>query len=89
MLNSATAMTPATTVQATKNCMAGLVMTCSSPEAALIVFAVVLGFIGLKLVGEFGGVEVPTVSSLLFVLGVLGTGVGASILEATADGEAS
>lgn len=47
--------------------------------------AVVLGFIGVKLIGEFGGIEVPTVSSLLFVLGVLGTGVGASILEATAD----
>ena len=49
--------------------------------------AVVLGFIGVNLIGECGGIEVPTVSSLLFVLGVLGTGVGASILEATADGE--
>ena len=50
--------------------------------------AVVLGFIGVKLIGEFGGIEVPTVSSLLFVLGVLGTGVAASVLEATAEGDA-
>ena len=45
--------------------------------------AVVLGFIGVKLIGEFGGYEIPTVSSLLIVLGVLGTGVGLSVLEAT------
>jgi predicted tellurium resistance membrane protein TerC len=50
--------------------------------------AVVLGFIGVKLIGEFGGIEVPTVSSLLFVLGVLGTGVAASVLEATAEDDA-
>ena len=47
----------------------------------------VLGFIGFKLIGSFAGYEVPTVSSLLLVLGVLGTGVGLSVLEASADAE--
>ena len=48
---------------------------------------VVLGFIGVKLIGSFAGYEVPTESSLLLVLGVLGTGVGLSVLEASADAE--
>ena len=47
--------------------------------------AVVLGFIGVKLIGSFAGFEIPTVSSLLLVLGVLGSGVGLSVLEVTAD----
>jgi len=51
--------------------------------------AVVLGFIGVKLIGEFAGFEISTVSSLLVVLGVLGTGVGASVLEATAEEDES
>jgi len=46
--------------------------------------AVVLGFIGLKLIGSFAGFEIPTLDSLLLVLGTLGTGVGLSVLEATA-----
>ena len=46
--------------------------------------AIVLGFIGLKLIGSFAGYEIPTESSLLLVLGVLGSGVGLSVLEATA-----
>jgi len=46
--------------------------------------AVVLGFIGLKLIGSFAGYEIPTLDSLLLVLGTLGTGVGLSVLEATA-----
>ena len=45
----------------------------------------VLGFIGVKLIGSFAGYELPTISSLLLVLGVLGTGVGLSVLEATAE----
>ena len=49
--------------------------------------AVVLGFIGLKLIGSFAGVEVPTLTSLTLVLGVLGSGVGLSILDATAKDE--
>ena len=53
--------------------------------------ALVLGFIGLKLIGEFVGVEVDTLTSLLVVIGTLGSGVGASILlpdaEACADDE--
>lgn len=48
--------------------------------------ALVLGFIGAKLVGEFCGFEVSTVISLLVVVATLGTGVAASIL--TADSEA-
>lgn len=47
--------------------------------------AVVLGFIGVKLIGEFAGIDVPTIASLLFVLTVLGTGIGASILETVAE----
>jgi len=49
--------------------------------------AVVLGFIGLKLVGEFVGIEVDTVTSLLIVLGTLSTGVGASVALGGSDEE--
>lgn len=49
--------------------------------------AVVLAFIGAKLIASFGGYEVPTVSSLIFVLGTLGTGVGLSVMEGTAPDE--
>lgn len=42
--------------------------------------AVVLGFIGGKMVLGFGGLHIPTYVSLLLVGGVLGGGVGASIL---------
>jgi len=51
--------------------------------------AVVLGFIGVKLIGEFAGFEVSTLSSLLLVLGVLGTGVGLSVLESSAEDDES
>jgi len=49
--------------------------------------AIVLGFIGAKLIGSFAGFEVPTLTSLLLVLGVLGTGVGLSVFEAASAGE--
>ena len=42
--------------------------------------ALVLGFIGLKMIAEFGGVEVRTDVSLLVVGLVLGGGVAASVL---------
>jgi len=42
--------------------------------------AVVLGFIGAKMIADFGGIHCPTSVSLLVVAGVLGTGVGASVL---------
>lgn len=45
--------------------------------------ALVLGFIGLKLIGSFAGYELPTLASLLLVLGVLGTGVGLSVITGT------
>ena len=32
-------------------------------------FRAVLGFIGLKLIGSFAGFEIPTLDSLLLVLG--------------------
>jgi len=43
--------------------------------------AIVLAFIGGKLIGSFAGYEVPTETSLLLVLGVLGGGVGLSVYE--------
>jgi len=49
--------------------------------------ALVLGFIGLKLVGEFVGIEVDTVTSLLVVLGTLSAGVGASVALGGSDEE--
>lgn len=42
--------------------------------------ALVLGFIGAKLIGEFAGVEISTTASLAVVATTLGGGVGASIL---------
>ena len=43
--------------------------------------AVVLGFIGVKLIAEFFGIDVPTEISLGMVLVFLGSGVGLSIYE--------
>jgi len=42
--------------------------------------ALVLGFIGVKLIASFGGIEVDTVASLLVVLTTLGGGIGFSLL---------
>jgi TerC family integral membrane protein len=42
--------------------------------------AIVLGFIGAKLIGEFAGFEVSTLASLVVVATTLGAGVGASVL---------
>jgi predicted tellurium resistance membrane protein TerC len=43
--------------------------------------AVVLGFIGCKMIAEFLGIEVPTEISLGMVLVVLGSGIGLSVYE--------
>jgi hypothetical protein len=43
--------------------------------------AIVLGFIGGKLVGEFAGYGISTEASLLIVLSVLGGGVGLSVFK--------
>lgn len=42
--------------------------------------ALVLGFIGAKLIGEFAGVEISTTASLAIVATTLGGGIWASIL---------
>lgn len=47
--------------------------------------AAILGFIGIKLLLDQIGIEVSTTSSLLFVAGSLGVGVGASILAGSTD----
>ena len=51
--------------------------------------ALVLGFIGVKIIAEFGGVVIPTSASLAVVATVLSAGVGASLLlpEAADKGE--
>jgi len=41
--------------------------------------ALVLGFIGVKLIGSFAGFEIDTLVSLLLVLTTLGGGIGASL----------
>mmetsp|Transcript_11201 Transcript_11201/g.17322 ORF Transcript_11201/g.17322 Transcript_11201/m.17322 type:complete len:385 (+) Transcript_11201:131-1285(+) len=43
--------------------------------------AVVLGFIGAKMIGEFFGYEIPTQVALTVVATLLSSGIGASILE--------
>ena len=43
--------------------------------------AVVLGFIGTKMIAEYFGYNVPTEVSLGVVLTMLGTGIGASLWE--------
>jgi predicted tellurium resistance membrane protein TerC len=47
--------------------------------------AVVLGFIGGKMIFEFFGFELPTEVSVGVVITVLGSGVLASVLEADKD----
>ena len=43
--------------------------------------AVVLGFIGCKMIAEFFGYNIPTEVALAVVASFLGTGIGASIWE--------
>ena len=43
--------------------------------------ALILGFIGAKLILEYMGICVPTEASLGVVLSLLGVGVGASLLD--------
>eukprot|EP00887_Chlorella_sp_A99_P008179 scaffold12.g8179.t1 len=42
--------------------------------------AVVLGFVGAKIIADFWGLAIPTDAALLVVAGILGLGVGASLL---------
>lgn len=49
--------------------------------------ALVLGFIGIKMILGFAGIEIPTEQSLLVVGGTLGAGVGASLLLPEPDKE--
>ena len=41
--------------------------------------AVVLGFVGAKLIGEYFGIMIPTIASLGVVVTMLSGGVGASL----------
>ena len=43
--------------------------------------ALILGFIGSKLILEYVGIDVPTEASLGVVMSLLGLGVGASLLD--------
>jgi predicted tellurium resistance membrane protein TerC len=43
--------------------------------------AVVLGFIGIKMIAEFCGYHIPTEVALTVVASFLGVGIGASIIE--------
>jgi predicted tellurium resistance membrane protein TerC len=43
--------------------------------------AIVLGFIGFKMIAEYFGYDLPTSIALTVVASLLGTGVGASVLE--------
>ena len=50
--------------------------------------ALVLGFIGGKILIEYLGVDIPTSTSLGIVVAILGTGVAASLLSRNGDKEA-
>jgi predicted tellurium resistance membrane protein TerC len=49
--------------------------------------AVVLGFIGAKMILEYYGFELPTELSVGVVITVLGTGVAASVYESSDENE--
>lgn len=49
--------------------------------------ALVLGFIGGKILIEYFGVDIPTSASLGIVVAILGTGVAASLLSRKGDEE--
>jgi predicted tellurium resistance membrane protein TerC len=49
--------------------------------------ALVLGFIGAKMIVEYAGVEIPTEASLAVVVTMLGGGVGASLMLPSEDEE--
>ena len=52
----------------------------SSPLSPPPAVALVLGFVGVKIVADFGGLHLPTEASLGVVASILATGVGASLL---------
>jgi predicted tellurium resistance membrane protein TerC len=43
--------------------------------------AIVLGFVGAKLIGEYFGLQIPTIASLGVVVTMLSGGVGASLYK--------
>lgn len=47
--------------------------------------AVVLGFIGFKMIAEYFGYGIPTEAALVVVAGMLSTGVGLSVWEKRLD----
>lgn len=49
--------------------------------------AAVLGFVGLKMVADFGGFHVSTEASLAVVVGMLGAGVTLSLVNKDEEGE--
>jgi len=51
--------------------------------------AVILGFVGLKLVGEVAGVEISSGLSLAVIVTTLGVGIAASLVEESSDNEVS
>ena len=51
--------------------------------------AVVLGFIGFKMIAEYFGYGIPTEIALIVVAGMLGTGVGLSVWERKIDAAAA
>ncbi len=51
--------------------------------------ALVLGFVGVKILADFGGYHVPTGVSLGVVAGILGLGVGTSLLLPAPSDEAA
>jgi predicted tellurium resistance membrane protein TerC len=48
--------------------------------------AAVLGFVGVKMVADFGGLHVSTEASLAVVVGMLGAGVALSLVKKDDDG---
>ena len=56
---------------------APLTLSSLPPPSAV---ALVLGFVGIKIVADFGGLHLPTEASLGVVASILATGVGASLL---------
>ena len=51
--------------------------------------ALVLGFVGAKILLDFGGLKIPTSTSLEVVAGILALGVGASLLLPVTEEEES
>jgi len=51
--------------------------------------AIVLGFIGFKIIADFAGIFIPTETSLSIVALILGLGIGASLVTAGSEQESN